>query len=167
MGVSGSGKSAAGSALANALDWHFYDRDDFHPQANVDRMSQGIPLTDEDRLPWLTTLHDQIADCLEQEKSAVVACSALKASYRDQLRQGLENVVFVYLRAEFDLIFGRMLARRTHFMKPAMLQGQFDTLEEPREAIVVDVDQSIDDIVADIIRATGQQNPFFPRDSLS
>ncbi len=156
MGVSGSGKSTVGLELADALGWPFFDGDDFHPPANVDKMSQGVPLTDEDRWPWLRALHDHISDCLMQGRSAIVACSALKTSYRDRLRQGLANVFVVYLRGEFEVIFGRMQARSSHFMKAGMLRSQFAALEEPQDAIVVDVDRHVDDIVAEIVSAVGR-----------
>lgn len=153
MGVSGSGKSTVGSALARDLGWPFHEGDDFHPESNVAKMSRGEPLTDADRYPWLAALHDLIADCLEREQSAVVACSALKQKYRDQLFDGNERTLLVYLRGSYDLIGRRMAARRQHFMKADMLRSQFDALEEPADALVVDVSDDVESCVAAIVRA--------------
>jgi gluconokinase len=153
MGVSGSGKSTVGRALVQRLDCPFYDGDDFHPEANVAKMSQGIPLDDDDREPWLARLADLIQAHLARGETAVIACSALKEKYRQQLRRAESNVVFVYLKGSFDLIWGRMQQREGHFMKAEMLQSQFATLEEPdpAQAIVVDIDQDVPAIVEEII----------------
>ncbi|MAT98038.1 MAG: gluconate kinase [Anaerolineaceae bacterium] len=153
MGVSGCGKSTVGQALAQRLDCSFYDGDDFHPAANVAKMSQGIPLNDEDRWPWLDRLADLMAEHLGQGETAVLACSALKEKYRQRLKRGQENVIFVYLRGSFDLIWQRMQHREGHYMKAEMLQSQFDALEEPdpTTAIVVDIDQDIASMISEII----------------
>ncbi len=139
MGVSGSGKTTVGRLLAARLGWPFYDADDYHPSANVEKMSAGVALTDEDRQPWLETLRALIEEVLAHDASAVVACSALKASYR-ALLQGLEEGVrFVYLKGSYEAIERRMARRANHFMRAGMLAGQFAALEEPEDAIVVDV----------------------------
>ena len=153
MGVSGSGKSTVGQALAQRLNCPFYDGDDFHPEANVAKMSQGIPLNDADREPWLARLADLIRAHLVKGETAVIACSALKEKYRQQLRRDESNVLFVYLKGSFDLIWQRMQQREGHYMKAEMLQSQFDALEEPDRdtAVVVDIDQEIATIISEIL----------------
>ena len=152
MGVSGCGKTTVGKALANALGWRFFDGDAFHPPENIAKMSAGIPLNDDDRFPWLAQLNKLIGDCVKQNSPAVLACSALKARYRDQLLTGNEGVQIVYLRGDFELVWQRMNQRRNHYMKPEMLQSQYDSLEEPTEEIVliIDIGQSVKEIVAGI-----------------
>jgi gluconokinase len=151
IGVSGSGKSEVGKALAQRLGWDFYDADDFHPASNIEKMANGIPLTDEDRLPWLDALHELISKTLQKNRNGVLACSALKEKYRQHLLFGNEDVQIVYLKGSFDLIMSRMAARAEHYMKPAMLQSQLHDLEEPNNALVMDITQSVDDIVSAII----------------
>ncbi len=151
MGVSGSGKSTVGAALARALEWPFFDGDKFHPEANVAKMSAGQPLTDEDREPWLRRIHKLIADKFGEGRSVVVACSALKDSYRKILRGELRGVRFVYLKGDARLIEERMKARPGHFMKPEMLQSQLDALEPPSGAVVVNIDKPLDDVVIDAL----------------
>ena len=151
MGVSGCGKSSVGAGLSARLGWPFYDGDDFHPQANVDKMASGRPLNDDDRAPWLAALHDLIAEHLERGDSMLLACSALKQTYREQLRQGNPGTTFVHLKGDFDLIFGRMQQRPGHYMKAEMLRSQFETLEEPAQALTVDISQSLDAVIQDII----------------
>ena len=151
MGVSGCGKSSVGKALAQSLGWDFYDADDFHPPANVAKMASGIPLDDSDRAPWLDSLHDLISSSLMQNRPGVLACSALKELYRQQLMEGNDGVQLVYLKGSYDLIWSRMIARKDHWMKPHMLQSQFATLEEPANALTVDVSLSIDEIVQEIL----------------
>ena len=153
MGVSGCGKTTVGRALADALGWDFYDGDAFHPAANIAKMSRGIPLTDADRYPWLAALHTRIATCLTQGQSAVVTCSALKQHYREQLCHANEAVLLVYLRGSYERIAQRLRERQGHFMPPGMLQSQFDTLEEPEQALVVDVEQDVASMVAMIVKA--------------
>ncbi|MBE2200776.1 MAG: gluconokinase [Anaerolinea sp.] len=152
MGVSGCGKSTVGQALAARLGCPFYDGDDFHPPENVAKMASGVPLDDDDRAPWLARLAALLAEHGERGETAVLACSALKKAYRDQLRSG-EQVQFIYLAGSFDLIWQRMSVRADHYMQPAMLQSQFATLEPPAptEAVVVSVDQDIESIVAQIL----------------
>lgn len=147
MGVSGSGKTTVGERLAEELGWPFYEGDDLHPPANVDKMSQGIPLDDSDRLPWLNRLRDLIHEHLAAGKNAIVASSALKKWYRQHLAQGSDEVCFVYLKGDYDLIEERMEWRQDHFMKANLLESQFETLEEPQNALVVDVSQPPEAIV--------------------
>lgn len=151
MGVAGSGKTLIGSRLAQFLGWKFADADAFHPAANVEKMSRGIPLTDADREPWLRAMREAVADWTESGQSVVLACSALKRRYREQL-SGLYAMKIVYLKGEFDLLHSRLAERRGHFMKSEMLASQFLDLEEPEDAIVVDVSRSPEEIVADIRR---------------
>jgi gluconokinase len=133
FGVSGSGKTTLGQLLANDLGWKFHEADDFHSQSNIDKMRIGVPLTDEDRRPWLESLHALIEGCLATKENAVLACSALKKSYRSYLRVN-DEVKFVYLRGAYELIASRLKKRHAHFMKPELLQSQFDTLDEPDTA---------------------------------
>jgi gluconokinase len=151
MGVTGSGKTTIGKALADKLGWDFFDADDFHSSANIAKMTNGIPLTDEDRLPWLLSLRSKIADCLENGHFGILACSALKESYRKILFTNNPEIQIVYLKASFDLVMSRLTTRIDHFMQPSMLQSQFDTLEEPENAIFVDIGYSVDTIVDRII----------------
>jgi gluconokinase len=137
MGVTASGKTTVGRMLAGALGYQFYDADDWHPPANVDKMRRGIPLNDADRQPWLATLRDLVRRCLAQNRDAVLACSALKDAYRRYLLIH-PHVTLVYLKADQDLIRGRLQQRRGHFMNPALLDSQFATLEEPQDALWVD-----------------------------
>lgn len=155
MGVSGAGKTTVGKALARDLGWRFYEGDNFHPQRNVAKMTEGIPLTDADRRPWLAALHDLISDTLARGESAVLTCSALKETYRQRLLAGNEGAVVVWLRGDYDLIRERLRERESHFMKAGMLQSQFEALEAPQEAIVVNVDGSVAEIVRKIRQRVG------------
>lgn len=139
MGVSGSGKTTIGRLLAEQLRWQFLDGDDYHPAANKEKMRRGIPLTDSDRADWLATLALVIDDHLKREENLVLACSALKQSYRHILSAGDARVQFVFLKGDQDLIAARMRARPGHYMKASLLASQFATLEEPSDALVVDV----------------------------
>jgi len=152
MGVSGSGKTTVGKAVAEKLGWDFYDADDFHPEANISKMENGIPLSDSDRVPWLDSLHDLIESCLTHNLPGVLACSALKESYRQKLLEGNEEVKLVFLRGSYDLIWSRMFARKDHYMKPEMLRSQFDALEEPSDALTVDISLSVDEITQIILQ---------------
>jgi gluconokinase len=141
FGVSGSGKTTIGKLVAKELGWKFYEGDDFHSQANIEKMRRGVPLTDEDRQPWLAKLRETIERSLATGDSAVVACSALKAKYRRHLQINSE-VKLVYLRGDYALISGRLRERKGHFMNLTLLQSQFADLEQPRpdeDAIAVDV----------------------------
>jgi gluconokinase len=129
MGVCGSGKSTVGSFLAEKLGCSFFDADNFHPKANVEKMARGGPLNDEDREPWLVRLNEKIAQCSVGGTSAVLACSALKESYRDILSKDIKDLSFVYLKGDYKTIYERMASRDGHFMGEDMVQSQFDTLD--------------------------------------
>ncbi|MGF1589803.1 MAG: gluconokinase [Pleurocapsa sp.] len=151
MGVSGTGKSTIGKLLSNRTGWAFYDADDFHPQANIDKMNLGIPLTDSDRLPWLEKLQQLITDTLNSKHYAILACSALKTQYREILSHNHPEVVFIYLRGNYEFIQSRVKQRIGHFMNPNLLLSQFDTLEEPQDALVIDVSLAPEMIVEQIL----------------
>ena len=151
MGVSGSGKTSVGEALAKHLGWDFYDADGFHPPGNVAKMAEGIPLDDSDRAPWLASLSELITSSLKADTPGVLACSALKERYRQQLLDGNDGVQIVYLKGNYDLIWSRMEKRTDHYMKPHMLKSQFETLEEPSDALAADISMSVDEIVQKII----------------
>jgi gluconokinase len=147
MGPTGSGKTTIGSLLAARLGWAFVDADEFHSAANKDKMHRGIPLTDADRLPWLQSIHDQIERWLAEKRSVVLACSALKQSYRNLLWSGSSDIRLIYLKGSYDLIHQRLLARKGHFANEHILAGQFADLEEPADAITVDIGPSPEEIV--------------------
>ncbi len=150
MGVSGSGKSTVARRLASALEIPFYDADDFHPKANIEKMNHGIPLDDHDRYPWLETLAEQ--SLRWKDEGFVLACSALKRSYREILSRSLKDAIqWVYLKGDLTLIRQRIEQRRGHFFDPVLLQSQFDTLEEPETAIFCDISKTVDQIIYDII----------------
>ena len=155
MGVSGSGKTTVGSKLAEALGWRYFEADDFHPPENVAKMSQGIPLSDADRAPWLADMHQQIRDLNAAGEPGVMTCSALKQAYREALAGAEPDVHFVYLRGDLETIQGRLNARRDHFMPPGLLASQFRTLEEPAEALVIDIRQAPEAIVREIREGLG------------
>ncbi len=150
MGVAGSGKTTIGLQLAASLGWTFRDADDFHPAANIAKMSAGLPLTDDDRAPWLAAIRGHIEACLSRGENAVVTCSALKECYRRQLVIDPELVKLVFLSGDFDLILKRLNQRKDHFMKPEMLRSQFEALEAPQDALRIDVAAAPDAIVARI-----------------
>ena len=151
MGVSGCGKTSVGIGLSEILGWPFYDGDDYHPQANIDKMAQGFPLNDNDRQPWLEKLHQLILEHLNANRSLIVASSALKTTYRLTLRGDRKDVLFIYLKGTFDLVYERMQDRSEHYMKAEMLQSQYNDLEEPKEAIIISIDSPVDQIVKEII----------------
>ncbi|GAX44090.1 carbohydrate kinase [Tolypothrix sp. NIES-4075] len=155
MGVSGSGKTTIGQLLAESLHWEFRDADSFHSPENIEKMRHGIPLNDLDRMPWLLAMQQAIQDWLQENKNVVLACSALKDSYRQYLLIGDEAVKLVYLKGSFELIKKRLQERHHHFMSEKLLKSQFDTLEEPSDAISVDVSQSPEEIVQNIITTLG------------
>jgi gluconokinase len=152
MGVSGSGKTSVGRSLAEHLGWDFYDADDFHPPENIAKMTKGIPLDDAERVPWLATLHDLIASSLKGGRPGVLACSALKEHYRQQLMDGNQGVLLIYLKGSYDLIWSRMEKRTDHYMKPHMLKSQFEALEEPVTALTTDISSSVEEIVQEILK---------------
>lgn len=172
MGVSGCGKTSLGARLADALDCPFVEGDAFHPPANVEKMRRGVPLTDADRMPWLDALAVELAGC----GSAVVACSALKRAYRDRLRGGAPDLVFVHLTAPRAVIAGRLAGRRGHYMPAHLLDSQLEDLEPPEDdepAVVQAVDsENEDDLVRQVLdklhrrsrsaRAPGSAKPGEP-----
>ncbi|MBT8313791.1 MAG: gluconokinase [Maribacter sp.] len=153
MGVSGCGKSTVGKLLATKLNIPFFDGDDYHPKANVQKMANGFPLNDTDRKGWLQKLNELAID--HKNEGAVIACSALKEKYRTQLKQGLINqMVFVYLHGTFDQIYARLKARKDHYMPVKLLKSQFDTLEVPKNSIQISILKSPEDIVYQIMKMT-------------
>jgi gluconokinase len=140
MGVTGVGKTTVGQLLAQRTGWPLYDADDYHSPANVEKMRAGIPLTDDDRWPWLDRLNALLREADARGESAILACSALKERYRTRLQQGLQGVRWVHLKGDIELIRSRLQQRKGHYMNPALLQSQFDALEPPRNAVSVDVD---------------------------
>jgi gluconokinase len=152
MGVSGCGKSSVGERVAAQNGMVFLEGDQLHPAGNVEKMAQGIPLTDDDRLPWLDRIGDEIKTAQETSQGLVVSCSALKRSYRDRLKQAADGrLVFVFLEGSRDLLLSRMQARQGHFMPATLLDSQLQTLEPPTgEAgvVTVAIDNALDDIVA-------------------
>ena len=153
MGVSGAGKSTVGALLAQALGADFREGDDFHPPVNIVKMKSGIPLTDEDRWPWLETLANAIDQWLEEGRDVVLSCSALKQRYRDVLMPVDADVRLVHLKGPKDLIAARMEERDGHFMAPSLLEDQFAVLEEPENAVTVDIGGSAESICAAVIKA--------------
>ncbi len=153
IGVSGSGKSEAGSHVATRLGLEFLDADNYHSVANKEKMHRGIPLTDEDRHDWLANLHEALRQRTEAGQSCVLACSALKRAYRDVLRAGLPGVRFFYLHIEHDEVAQRLAARKGHFFNRALLDSQFAALEEPGpdEATIIEENRPLDAVVDDIV----------------
>ena len=160
MGVSGSGKSAVASEVAHRLKAAFLDGDFLHPRSNIMKMASGEPLNDDDRKPWLKALYDAAFAMQRTNKVSLIVCSSLKKDYRDQLRDGNPNLSFIYLKGDFEVIEGRLKARKGHFFKPQMLVTQFQTLEEPQQdetdVIVVDIDQPLEGVVESTIAAIGE-----------
>jgi gluconokinase len=150
MGVAGSGKSTVGAGLANDLGCDFRDADDLHPPANRDKMHRGIPLTDDDRRPWLAAVRALIDRYLKSGADVVIACSALKEAYRAILLRGTDGIRLILLKGSFELIAQRLASRHGHFFDPALLRSQFDALEEPHDAIVVQIGGTPPEIVAAI-----------------
>jgi gluconokinase len=162
MGVSGSGKTTVAKALAQEQGWILLEGDSFHPPANIAKMKAGIPLTDEDRWPWLQAIAAREDELLAAGQSAVVACSALRRAYRDILIGQRPDTLLVYLRGSKALIAERMQARKGHFMPPALLDSQFATLEEPgpeEHPIIVDIGGPPDGMIEDAIRQLKEHVP--------
>ena len=155
MGVSGSGKTTVGKLLAAKLTWEFRDADDLHSKTNKTKMANGIALTDADRAPWLASIRDLIVHSLASGLNIVLACSALRQSYRDEIVVDAARVKVVYLKGSPELIASRIAHRTNHFMNKDLLGSQFDTLEEPRDAIVVDVGPPPEVVAAEIRRQLG------------
>ena len=155
MGVSGSGKTTVGRLLAQTLGWEFADADDFHPPANRAKMTAGQPLNDADRAPWLAAIRAHLDACRQNGRNAVVTCSALKQRYRDVLLTDAPEVRLVHLRGTRGQLAARLRARAGHFMPPALLASQLADLEEPPDALVADIAQSPEQIVAQICAAYG------------
>jgi gluconokinase len=152
FGVSGAGKTTIGKLLAEQFDWRFYEADDFHSRANIEKMHSGRPLTDEDRWPWLEFLREQITRSLTAKEDAVLACSALKRAYRDRLRVS-DDVKFVFLRGDYVLIEKQLRRRCGHFMNPALLRSQFADLEEPgpdEDALTIELGPTPQELVKEI-----------------
>jgi gluconokinase len=163
MGVSGSGKTTIGKRLAEELHGQFVDADQFHSLESIQKMSQGIPLTDGDRLPWLNALHDFIQKQLNTKRDTVLACSALKSSYRQILQAEDQSIQWVYLKGTTDLLQQRIQARQGHYMSPQLLTSQLESLEEPEGAIVIDIAQSPEAIIQDIKAQIIEEDSCSPR----
>lgn len=153
MGVSGCGKSLIGSMVAERLGGVFEDADDFHSEANKDKMRAGTPLVDEDRWPWYETLRARIVEMRTRTPVYVLACSALKAVYRDRLREsdGPEDIVFIYLKGDREVIYARLSARKGHYMPASLLDSQFAILEETPDLIAVSLAQTPAEILAETL----------------
>jgi gluconokinase len=152
FGVSGAGKTTIGKLLAKQLGWTFYEADDFHPRANIEKMHSGRPLTDEDRWPWLDRLRDQIEGSLARNRNAVLACSALKRAYRERLGAS-DDVKFVFLRGNYALIENQLRRRRGHFMNRGLLRSQFADLEEPEpdeDVLTIELGRTPEELVKEI-----------------
>lgn len=154
MGVTGSGKTTVGRALATTLGWVFHDADDLHPPANIRKMKRGDPLDDEDRAPWLAAVRALVVELAASQRKAVLACSALKESYRKVIVGKDRNTTIVYLRGSPEFIATRLADRTDHFMPNDLLRSQFDDLEEPEDAIVIEISQNTRAIVNEILERT-------------
>ncbi|MDX2055960.1 MAG: gluconokinase [Polyangiaceae bacterium] len=155
MGVSGCGKSTVAQALASRCAGHYLDADDFHPPANKLKLTSGIPLCDEDRWEWLNALNAELLRLSKCEKDVFLACSALREAYRTRLQQGLSNVQFIYLKGTEAVIAKRLRSRAGHFMNPALLRSQFETLEEPAHALVVEIEGTSEEVIGRALLAAG------------
>ncbi|HYY28706.1 MAG TPA: gluconokinase [Chthoniobacterales bacterium] len=157
MGVAGSGKTAVGMRVAEKLNWLFLDADNFHPAANIEKMKHGIPLSDQDRVPWLERLRDELQRQVTSGHSVILACSALKESYRRILRDETLPPLFVYLDVDAATIRERLSHRPAHFFPKELMDSQFATLEKPKDAIVIDARKPIDSVVDEIVHAIAQK----------
>jgi gluconokinase len=151
MGVTGSGKTTVGKLLAQRLGWPFLDADDFHPPQNIEKMQHGVPLTDQDREPWLAAIHAELLRCAAKNQDAVLACSALKHSYRETLASGVDLRI-CYLQGTYSEIAARLQSRTGHFAGEAILAGQFADLEVPADALVLPVSNTPEEIVKDVLQ---------------
>ncbi|MCC8253304.1 MULTISPECIES: gluconokinase [Vibrio] len=161
MGVCASGKTTIGEHLAEKLGRKFIDGDNLHPRANIQKMASGQPLNDDDRKPWLERIRDAAYSLESKNEHGIIVCSALKKIYRDQIRDGNENVSFLFLDGSKELILERMRARQGHFMKENMVNSQFETLERPENeprTIFVDIDATIEEVVANAAELIRAQN---------
>lgn len=153
MGVSGSGKSVVAEAIAKQLNAPFLDGDFLHPRANIEKMASGLPLDDKDREPWLEALNSAVYAMQRTHSVSILVCSALKQKYRDVLRKNNNNLFFIYLKGDYELISERMKNRKGHFFKPEMLKSQFETLEEPlnnhNDICYLDINKTLDEVVSD------------------
>ena len=154
LGTTGAGKTTVGRLLGARLGWNFLDADDFHPQANIEKMKHGIPLTDADRVPWLANIHSRLLQLNSEAKNAVLACSALKQTYREMLSAGLDFRM-VYLRGTYEQMRRHILSRHGHFAGEAILAGQFADLEEPQNALALNVTDSPESLVDQAILRLG------------
>ena len=150
MGVTGSGKTTVGQMLADRLGWVYLDADSFHSASNKEKMHRGVPLTEDDRIPWLDTMHAEMRAQTARGQNAVLACSALRKEYRVRLMAGL-SVKLIYLRGSKELIASRLRQRKNHFAGESILDDQFVVLEEPCDAIVVDISGNLEQIVEEIL----------------
>ena len=152
MGVSGCGKTTIGQILSEKLGWPLFDADEFHSPASIDKMRNGIALDDADRWPWLDRMNAALREREARGESVLLACSALKQAYRDRLSKGIAELRWIYLKGGFELIRERLEARKGHYMKAGLLESQFAALEEPEEALSVDIDDSPNSIADSILR---------------
>jgi gluconokinase len=157
MGVAGSGKTTVGKLLASSLSWEFADADDFHSPTNIEKMSRGEGLTDEDRLPWLRSIHDAIVQWQAQGRNVVLACSALKRSYRELLgvHSNEKDIRLVYLKSAYNVLLERLRSRKGHYANEQLLTSQLADLEEPTAAITVDAAKSPEEIISEIRKRLG------------
>lgn len=157
MGVSSTGKTSVGTAVAQKLGLKLIDGDDLHPRADIVKMASGTPLNDDDRRPWLERINDAAFSLEQKSEKGIIVCSALKKKYRDQIREGNADVKFLFLNGSFELVLERMKQRKGHFMKPEMLQSQFNTLEIPQanepDVIFIDIDGSFEEVVERCVEA--------------
>lgn len=161
MGVCGCGKSTIGEGIAHSLNAKFIDGDDLHPKANIQKMASGTPLNDTDRKPWLERIRDAAYSIENKNEVGIIVCSALKKKYRDQIREGNQNVSFIFLDGDRELILERMRARKGHFMRDTMLTSQLETLERPvdeMDVFTVSIDGSIDEIIEDAVQQLREAN---------
>jgi gluconokinase len=153
MGVAGSGKTAVGKGVAARPNWLFLDADDFHPAANIEKMKHGIPLNDQDRIPWLRALRNELRRLLAEGRSVILACSALKESYRKLLSDDVAPMSFVLLDVDQETIRERLRHRSAHFFPKELMNSQFAALEKPKDAIIIDARKSLDEVTDRVVQA--------------